>query len=82
MRSELTDSVTMSLTSEDPRAIGVQRSFNSFTAAAVENAESRLFLGVHYRFDAEDGLATGFAVGERAHTQFLTAVTCQPLPCW
>jgi hypothetical protein len=46
-------------TTEDPHAVGVTRSFASFTAAAAENARSRIFLGVHYQFDADSGVATG-----------------------
>jgi membrane-associated phospholipid phosphatase len=43
---------------------GITRSFNSFSAAALENAWSRVWLGVHFAFDATEGLATGDAVGQ------------------
>jgi hypothetical protein len=37
----------------------VTRTFTSFTQAATEDARSRIYLGVHYPFDADDGMATG-----------------------
>ncbi|MFE9202673.1 vanadium-dependent haloperoxidase [Micromonospora sp. NPDC007230] len=65
MRTEFGDSAgTFTLTTEDPHASGVVRSFSSFTAAATENAFSRIYLGVHFRFDGTDGLATGLSIGE------------------
>jgi membrane-associated phospholipid phosphatase len=59
---------------EDPHAVGQRRSFGSFHEAAVENARSRVYLGVHYAFDADDGLAAGYAVGS-------TAGPFRPAPC-
>ncbi len=41
------------------------RSFNSFDEMARENAISRVFLGVHWRFDCEEGLRLGKLIGER-----------------
>jgi membrane-associated phospholipid phosphatase len=43
---------------------GVTRSFASFSAAAREAAVSRLYGGIHYRRDNEDGLAAGVEIGE------------------
>jgi hypothetical protein len=68
MRSEFGDGANnVTLTTEDPHAAGATRSFGTFTQAAVENAESRIYLGVHYRFDADAGLAAGFGIGDRVH---------------
>lgn len=65
MRTEFGDNAgTFNLTTEDPHAVGVVRSYSSFTAAATENALSRVYLGVHYRFDGVDGLNTGLSIGE------------------
>jgi membrane-associated phospholipid phosphatase len=75
MRRELGDNVTMTLTTEDPHAVGVRRTLSSFTQAAQENARSRIFLGVHYQFDAASGLAAGFALGDHVHRNFLGALT-------
>jgi membrane-associated phospholipid phosphatase len=48
---------------------GVTRSFDSFSAAALENALSRIWLGVHFSFDSMEGLATGDSVGNTIYHQ-------------
>ncbi|MEU4690777.1 carbohydrate binding domain-containing protein [Actinoplanes sp. NPDC023714] len=58
-----TDSLTMKLTTDDPDAKGVVRTFTSFSQAALENGRSRIYLGVHYQWDADSGYATGTKVG-------------------
>jgi len=62
-----TDDVTFTVDSEDPfyNALPVHgpRTFHKFSEAAWENAMSRLYLGVHYRFDAVDGNSSGNQVG-------------------
>ena len=40
------------------------RSFPSLSAAAVENARSRVYLGVHWQFDADAGLQAGSQIGD------------------
>lgn len=40
------------------------RTFHSFSDAAWENAISRVYLGVHFYFDAVDGNALGYQVAE------------------
>ena len=42
---------------------GISRSFVSFEQAAEEAASSRLWGGIHFKFDNDDGLVTGHAVG-------------------
>jgi hypothetical protein len=37
----------------------VERHFESFEAAEVENAQSRIWLGIHWQFDADDGREQG-----------------------
>ena len=39
------------------------RSFKSFQDAAAEAAVSRLYGGIHYAFDNNDGLASGECIG-------------------
>jgi membrane-associated phospholipid phosphatase len=63
MRGQFGDSFTFTATTEDPHAVGVTRTFTSFTAAATEIARSRVYLGVHYPFDGDDGLSTGLSIG-------------------
>ncbi len=62
-----TDSVTFTCDSEDPFYNALPesgpRTFNSFAEAAIENGVSRVYLGVHFPFDASDGNAAGFAIG-------------------
>lgn len=41
------------------------RSYTSFAAAAYENALSRLYAGVHFRVDMENGLSQGRCVGQQ-----------------
>lgn len=40
------------------------RSFASFSQAAVENARSRIYLGIHWSFDADQGIAQGRALAD------------------
>ncbi|MEI8212463.1 MAG: dockerin type I domain-containing protein [Planctomycetota bacterium] len=37
----------------------VPRTFNSFSQAKLENAQSRIYLGIHWAFDRDDGIKTG-----------------------
>ena len=39
------------------------RTFASFDEAAAEAAVSRLYAGIHFSFDNQDGLASGQCVG-------------------
>lgn len=71
MRNELGDNVTFAATTEDPHALGVVRTFHSFTDAAKENALSRIWLGVHYRWDVEDGAKVGYALADYISHNYL-----------
>lgn len=46
---------------------GRPRSFNSFHEMALENALSRIYLGVHFRMDAEEGMRYGQEIGRRVN---------------
>jgi membrane-associated phospholipid phosphatase len=46
---------------------GKPRSFNSFNEMAEENAYSRIWLGVHWRMDCEEGLRLGYLAGRRVN---------------
>ncbi|MCF6523728.1 vanadium-dependent haloperoxidase [Streptomyces sp. JJ36] len=54
-----TDGIAFTVRTDDPNSPVATRRFTSFSAAAEEDALSRLYLGVHYRWDADDGLALG-----------------------
>jgi membrane-associated phospholipid phosphatase len=42
------------------------RSFTSFSQAAMEAAMSRVYLGIHFRYDSEEGYRLGTRIGEYA----------------
>ncbi|MDP9144991.1 MAG: vanadium-dependent haloperoxidase [Actinomycetota bacterium] len=50
---------------------GITRSFTSFSQAARESADSRVYAGIHFRSACEDGLVLGRKVGQRAVTLYL-----------
>lgn len=50
------------------------RTFNSFSDAAWENALSRIYLGVHFYFDALDGNILGHQVGDYIAANWLLPV--------
>ncbi len=43
------------------------RTFDSFDEAAAEAAVSRLYGGIHFSFDNDDGLASGQCIGQAIH---------------
>ncbi len=47
--------------------LGMPRAFGSFYDMATENAYSRIYLGVHYRMDCEEGLRMGYAIGRKVN---------------
>ena len=50
---------------------GVTRSFTSFSTAAREAADSRLYGGIHTRSANEDGLSCGIEIGDWAFTHVM-----------
>lgn len=52
----------------------VVRQFNSFSQAARENADSRIYLGIHWQFDADEGIAAGNAIADYAFGNYLEPV--------
>lgn len=50
------------------------RSFSSFSQAATEAMNSRLYGGIHWRYDNEDGLAGGSALGNYVYATMLRPV--------
>ncbi|MER7892610.1 phosphatase PAP2 family protein [Micromonospora sp. NPDC094482] len=69
-----TDNISFTATTEDPHAVGVTRTFTSFSAAAIENARSRIYLGVHYQWDADYGVSTGNKVADYVTSKMLQKV--------
>ena len=69
-----TDDISFTTSAEG--AAGVPpRSFNSFSQAAQEAADSRLYGGIHFDFDNEDGKIAGMALGD-----FVSATQLQAIP--
>jgi PAP2 superfamily len=66
-----TDHFELSVTSEVMS--GVDRSFTSFSAAAKEATMSRIFAGVHFRFDLTSGQRLGSDVADFVVDNFLTS---------
>jgi hypothetical protein len=50
-----------------------ERDFKSFKEAEVENGESRIWLGIHWNYDAEDGIAQGQAIAKDVFTNAFSA---------
>jgi Ca2+-binding RTX toxin-like protein len=70
-----TDNIAMTLPSEDPAV--ADRTFTSFSEAALESAFSRLYGGIHFGFDNFDGLTSGNALGAYVADNFLQPVTAE-----
>ncbi len=67
-----TDDVPFTLTTDS--LPGVTRSYESFSAAAHEVSDSRVFAGIHWRFDVTAGEALGYEVGNYVATNWLQPV--------
>lgn len=65
-----TDQIAFAMTSGAPFP-GISRSFTSFSQAAQENAESRVYAGIHFRTACRDGVALGQKIGQRAARMYL-----------
>jgi len=64
-----TDEITFTVTSDDTP--GYWRTFHSLEDAARENGRSRIWLGVHWQVDADDGYLIGTAVGDHVTSNLL-----------
>jgi hypothetical protein len=68
-----TDSIAFTLPSENPAV--ADRNYTSFSQAAEESADSRLYGGIHWSFDNEDGLTAGTSLGQFVADNFFEAAT-------
>jgi hypothetical protein len=69
-----TDEMAYTVGTDDPHSKpGETRVYTSFTAAAEENARSRVFLGVHFQFDGDAGVKLGTRIGEHVFANHLRA---------
>jgi hypothetical protein len=67
-----TDNITF--TSSTEGFVVPDRSFTSFSQAAMEGANSRLYGGIHWDFDNQHGLTAGRAVGHYVYATQLRAI--------
>lgn len=67
------DSNSFAVTSETLVGAAFTRSFTRFSDAAQENADSRVYGGIHYRFSNDAGLALGEDVADYVLTHALKA---------
>jgi hypothetical protein len=67
-----TDAVPFTLTSDE--LPGVTRAYSSFSQAAKENGDSRIFLGIHWRFDDTYGQQAGRQVADFVFDHYMTPV--------
>lgn len=75
MAKILGDNTPFTMTSFTAVPANSTRSFNSFSSAALENADSRVRAGIHFRFSCEAGLELGKKIGE-----WTVANHLKPLP--
>jgi hypothetical protein len=68
-----TDAIPFQLTSDETP--GVVRSYSSFTQAAEENGDSRIYLGVHWRFDDTAGQQAGREVADAVFDNWFAPAT-------
>src|SRR5208337_4754236 len=65
-----TDRMTFTIGSDEEP--GTYETFNSFSAAAEQNAMSRIYLGIHFLFDETAGITEGDAVGNYDYHHVMT----------
>ena len=70
---DLFDSDDVSFAVHSELLPGVKRSFSSFSAAAEEAGLSRIYAGVHFRFDHTSGRRLGRDIAEYVFDDFLVA---------
>ncbi|RYE19161.1 MAG: hypothetical protein EOP51_20460 [Sphingobacteriales bacterium] len=59
----LGDNLAFSFQSPTANPANTSRQFKSFKQAALENADSRVMAGLHFRFSCDAGLSLGEKVG-------------------
>jgi hypothetical protein len=68
------DNVAFVTTSGAPFA-GITRQFSSFSQAAAENADSRVYAGIHFRTACQEGLRLGSKIGKFAFGHYLKSLS-------
>jgi len=83
-----TDSLAYTLTSDEYNGVTTDnegnvrpvrtRDYTSFSQAIQENADSRIYLGVHWRFDATQGVNQGTAIANTVFNRVLRPNNAKP----
>jgi hypothetical protein len=68
-----TDKVRFTIGSD--QTPGVARTYSSFSQASLENAWSRVYLGIHFWFDETAGISSGSAVARNVFQNVMTPLT-------
>lgn len=71
-----TDDITFTVGTDEPIVSNITRTFTSFSEAARESGLSRVYLGVHFRFDADSAYSSGTLVGNYVYRNFLRPIAC------
>jgi hypothetical protein len=71
-----TDDITFTIGTDEPAVANVTRTFHSFSEAARENGLSRVYLGVHFRCDADSGFSSGTLLGNYVINNMLLPRDC------
>ncbi len=66
--------MTFQLTSLAPLAVKKSRTYGSFSAAAQQCVNARVYLGIHFRFADKAARKQGEKVAEFVHDHFLLPV--------
>ena len=54
------------------------RSFDTLSEATAENAQSRIYLGIHWQFDATEGIAMGNSIADYTYENYLRPTEALP----
>lgn len=71
-----TDTMTFTATTDEPFHTGPDRTYTNFSTPGKEDGLSRIYLGVHFRMDVEDGYTQGRKMAEGMAGKFFTR-TCR-----
>ncbi len=71
-----TDEMTFTVHTDEPIVSNVTRTFHRFSDAAREDGLSRIYLGVHFRFDADSAFSSGTLLGNYIMDHMLLPRNC------
>jgi hypothetical protein len=75
------DELEFTIETSDPHLpFGLTRTMYSFSQAENENADSRIYIGVHWRFDCDRALEVGHMVGDWTFDNYLRPIPSSAPP--